>query len=127
MTGKRFGGHDSLELLRWDEKRPLTPSNLVLVCHTVASAIENGGIVALSDQEQLKISRRLKWAEEFCKESSSRGTWTVDGLKPREELGSCRDGGLGLGAYSLRFVVLSSVSFLLAGIAIGRGRGFSFR
>jgi hypothetical protein len=127
VTGKRFGGHDSLQLLRWDEKRPLVPSNLVLVCHTVAAAIETGGNNALSAEEQSKISRRLKWAEEFCKEGSARAAWTVDGLKPREEVGSCRSRGLGNGSYSLSFVVISSVAFLLAGLAIGRGRGFTFR
>ena len=97
VNGKRFGGHDSLVLTRWDPTLEPTCTNLVLVSQSGLSILEDKGIQGLPSQVQAEITNRLKWARSFmnlCDRADrldSNVTLTVDGFKRSRSSGHSTD------------------------------------
>ena len=120
VNGKRFGGHDSLCLTRWDPAKPPTCSNLVstiifpnlnlfMKIHTISINFvkvlvsQSGQHTIEIDRNSLptdvrqRILRRLEWAENFCNDALL--TWnsdlmlTVDGLKINPHKTACAGEG----------------------------------
>ena len=92
VNGKRFGGHDSLVLTRWDPALEPTCTNLVLVSQSGLSVLENKGIQGLPSEVQANIAKRLEWAKVFMNfrdcgdQFDSNIILTVDGLKRKRSL-----------------------------------------
>jgi hypothetical protein len=70
ITGRKFGGHAPLVLVRWNEDQLPSPSNLVLLMLPFAESITKGDLSFLKDDDKDRISMRLKWAY-----SQSKGYW----------------------------------------------------
>jgi hypothetical protein len=66
---KRFGGHMTLTLIRWNRDLPPEPDNLVLLMQTEANKLmELGKEKAFSIEMIEKIEERLKWASKVWRE-----------------------------------------------------------
>jgi len=70
ITGRKFGGHAPLVLIRWDKDHPPSPSNLVLLMQPYAELVTKGDMSFLKDEDKDRINMRLKWAH-----SQSKGYW----------------------------------------------------
>lgn len=76
VTNRRFGGHISLTLTRWDPNQPPTPYNLVLMMQNEAATLAEKGPSAFTEEIQKKIMGRLAYAKTICEDS-----WdTLDGI-----------------------------------------------
>lgn len=70
MTSKKFGGHATLCLFRWNPDEPPTPYNIVLLMQNVAEKIEKNGLenAGISPEVIDRVNARLAWAKELCKD-----------------------------------------------------------
>ena len=65
LTKRKFGGHSTLVLTRWDKGAPPTPDNLVLLMPKEAEALHTPeGYTALPAELRQSISERLAWAKQ---------------------------------------------------------------
>jgi hypothetical protein len=80
VSNRRFGGQLTLTLSRWHADQPPTPYNLVLLMQDAANQLMEKGHSAFPMEIQKKISERLEWAKDICKDSYE----TLDGIKQSE-------------------------------------------
>jgi len=66
VTNKRFGGHLTLTLTRWDPAHPPTADNLVLMMQEHAEKLMNSSCRELFSEAVVeKIEARLRWARQL--------------------------------------------------------------
>ena len=106
ITGRKFGGHAQLILVRWNEKELPSPSNLVLLMQPYADAMVKGDMSFLKDDALNRINMRLLWAKAVSKgfwESSSNisnneNKTFIESKKDNNRIYTCLALGIGVGA-----------------------------
>lgn len=117
VTGRRFGGHATLVLTRWDPEAPPTPYNLVLVMIAQAQIIAEQGTAALPGDVQARIQERLEWARRICEHDFNPRSWGVlpPGLESSEVVAKAEEKSLSGGLLTQLATALSAISAAVPG------------
>lgn len=61
ISGKRFGGHNPLALVRWNPAQPPTLDNLVLLASSESTRLASEGLAGFPVEKRQAVEQRLAW------------------------------------------------------------------